>query len=102
MQSRPDHLLLSVDLTAPPVTIVFRSSHTLRGTAFAPIDHAPLRLTMQYRFQMRKQWGKPRQLDEAHREAFHRGDREVGASELGQIEAMAPASAEQRHDGFDH
>ena len=28
VQSRPDHILLSVDLTAPPVTIDVRSSHT--------------------------------------------------------------------------
>ena len=40
VQSRPDHILLSVDLTAPPVTIEFRSSHTLRRTALASIDHA--------------------------------------------------------------
>ena len=65
VQSRPDHILLSVDLTVPPVTIDFRSSHTLRGTALASIDHALLRLTMQYRFRIRKQREKPRRLDRA-------------------------------------
>ena len=65
VQSRPDHILLSADLTAPPVTIDFRSSHTLRGTVLASIDHAPLRLTMQYRFRVRKQREKPRRLDRA-------------------------------------
>ena len=63
LQSRRDHFLLSVDLTAPPVSIDFSFSHTLRGTAFASIDHAPLRLTMQYRFRVRKLREKPRRLD---------------------------------------
>ena len=65
VQSRPDHILLSLDLTAPPVTIDFRSSHTLRGTALASIDHAPLRLTMRCRSRIRKQREKPRRLDRA-------------------------------------
>ena len=65
-QSKLDNILLSVDLTAPPVTIDFRSSHTLRGTALlTSIGHAPLRLTMQYRFRVRKQREKPRRLDRA-------------------------------------
>ena len=42
-QSRPYHLLLSVDLASPPVTVDFLSSRNLRGTALASIDHAPLR-----------------------------------------------------------
>ena len=49
-QSRPDHILLSVDLASPPVTVDFLSSRNLRGTALAPIDHAPLRITLRYRF----------------------------------------------------
>ena len=58
----PDHILLSVDLTAPPVTIEFRFS---RGTVLASRDHAPWRLTMQYRFRIRKQREKSRRLDRA-------------------------------------
>ena len=50
-QSRPDHILLSVDLASPPVTVDFLSSRNLRGTALASIDHAPLRITLRYRFQ---------------------------------------------------
>ena len=50
VQSRPDHILLSVDLASPRVTVDFQSSQTLKGTALAPIDHAPLRITLQYRF----------------------------------------------------
>ena len=97
-QSRPGNILLSVDLTAPQVTIDFRFSHTMRGTALASIDHAPLRLTMQYRFRVRKQREKPRRLDRAKlaaattdlhiREAFQGGGREVGAGEFGQLEAI--------------
>ena len=106
VQSRPDHILLSVNLTAPPVTIYFRSSHTLSGTALASIDHASLRLTMQYRFRVRKQLEKPRRLDRAKlaaattREAFHRGGRKkVGASELGQIEAFGSGGTPQLAHG---
>ena len=43
-QSRPDHVLLSVSWASSPVTVAFRSSQRLRGTALAPIDLAPLRL----------------------------------------------------------
>ena len=48
VQSRPDHILLSVDLASPPVTVDFRSSRNLMRTALAPIDHAPLRIALQY------------------------------------------------------
>ena len=37
--SRPDHILISVDLASPPVTVDNVSSRNLRGTALAPIDH---------------------------------------------------------------
>ena len=65
VQSRPDHILLSVDLASPRVTVDFRSSQTLEGTALAPIDHAPLRITLQYRFRAGDQRENPRRLDRA-------------------------------------
>ena len=65
VQSRPDHILLSVDLASPPVTVDFRSSRNLRRTALAPIDRAPLRITLQYRFPAASRRGRPRRLDRA-------------------------------------
>ena len=64
-QSRPDHILLSVDLASPPVTVDFLSSRNLRGTALASIDHAPLRIMLRYRFRAVGQRGGRRRFDRA-------------------------------------
>ena len=64
-QSRPDHILLSIDLASPPVTVDFLSSRDLRGTALAPIDHAPLRITLRYRFRAVGRRGGGRRFDRA-------------------------------------
>ena len=65
VQSRPDHILLSVDLASPPVTVDFRSSRNLMRTALAPIDHAPLRIALQYRFRAADRREKSRRPDRA-------------------------------------
>ena len=64
-QSRPDHILLSIDLASPPVTVDFLSSRDLRGTALAPIDHAPLRISLRYRFRAVGRRGGGRRFDRA-------------------------------------
>ena len=64
-QSRPDHILLSVDLASPPVTVDFLSSTNLRGTALAPIDHAPLRIAIRYQFRAAGRRGGRRRFDRA-------------------------------------
>ena len=64
-QSRPDHILLSVDLASPPVTVDFLSSRNLGRTALALIDHAPLRITLRYRFRAFGQRGGGRRFDRA-------------------------------------
>ena len=64
-QSKPDHILLSVDLATPPVTVDFLSSRNLRGTALAPIDHAPLRITLRYRSRAAGRRGRKKRFDRA-------------------------------------
>ena len=57
--------LLSVDLASPPVTVDFLSSRNMRRNALAPIDHAPLRITLRYRFRAVGRRGGRRRFDRA-------------------------------------
>ena len=100
VQSRPDHILLSVDLASPRVTVDFQSPQTLKGTALAPIDHAPLRITLQYRFPSQgpaAQSEAPGQSEicgdddgPALCEAFRRGGGDMSTGELEQITTTGP------------
>ena len=92
-------MLLSVDLATPPVTIDFRSLK-MKRTALAPIDHAPLRIVLQYRFRAATRQEATKRLDGAKfaaattdlHFAFHRGGAEEGAVKFKQIETNGPGS----------
>ena len=88
--SRPDHILLSVDLASPPGTVDFLSSRNLRGTALASIDHAPLRITLRYRFRAFGQRGGRRRFDRA-RLAAATTDLHFAKQFVGEVQRWAQA-----------
>ena len=83
------------------MTVDFRSSRNPRGTALA-IDHAPLRIALQYRFRANGPAGEAETSGQGDTgcgddgpalcKAVHRRGAEVGAGELEQIATFVPGS----------